>query len=92
MELDEMLGKRVTLRGTAYDAHAGAVLMLPDGITVYVSGLSAWDEQLYGREVELTGVLNREQLGPEPTVTEDGHTHGMVGRPLVLREASWQAV
>lgn len=91
MDLDSLIGQRVTLHGTAFDAHSGAVLMLDDGMTVYVAELPAWDEELVGRAMTLTGLLGREQLGPEPTVAESGaHSHGRTGRPFVLRDASWE--
>lgn len=89
MNLDEMIGSRVTLHGTAADAHAGAVLLLDDGTPVYIDGMPAWDDGMSGQEIALTGVLGREQLGPEPAVDDHGgHRHGMSGTPYTLRDVT----
>jgi hypothetical protein len=91
MELEQMLGQEVTLQGTARDAHAGGLLVLDDGVMVFVAGVPAWDEDVVDRRLVLSGVLARESFGPEPQVTpEGGYTQGMSGEVYVVRDPTWR--
>ncbi|MFI9815572.1 hypothetical protein [Saccharothrix variisporea] len=82
IDLDAHLGRRVTLRGTAHDAHAGAVLV-PEGgePPVYVEHLAAWGADA-GRDVRVTGVL---RLVP-PTTRPRPVSHGLTGAVYVLTD------
>lgn len=83
MDLDVHLGQRITVRGTAHNAHAGAVVV-PEGgeLPVYVQDLAAWGGKV-GQDVRVTGVL---RLVP-PTVRPDGPvSHGLTGPVYVLTE------
>jgi len=51
------IGKTVVIRGTAYDARAGAILELEDRTPIYIAGLTEWDPALNGKPVEVTGLL-----------------------------------
>ncbi|NUT99785.1 MAG: hypothetical protein HOY78_48020 [Saccharothrix sp.] len=82
MDLDAHVGRRVTLHGTAHDAHAGAVVV-PEGgeLPVYVEHLAAWGDEA-GRDVRVTGVL---RLVP-PTTRPGPVSHGFTGPVYVLTE------
>jgi hypothetical protein len=86
-------GEVVTLRGTAFDAHAGAVLLLDDESPVYVEGLSRWSPEEYGKRLEVTGTLRSVKLAPDPVVGEGGtRRHGMAGTQTVVVGATWRVV
>jgi len=86
------LDQAVTLVGTAYDAHAGAIVVLADGIPVYVSGLPEWEARWLRTRVQVSGTLRRRKLAPDPEVGPGGEvSHGMQGEDLVLEGATWSA-
>ncbi|XVV07426.1 hypothetical protein ACQPW3_19430 [Actinosynnema sp. CA-248983] len=86
MDLNVHLGQRITLPGTAHNAHAGAVVVPSGGdLPVYVEHLPAWGGEV-GRDVRVTGVL---RLLP-PTAREDGPvSHGITSPAYVLTEPTW---
>ncbi len=80
----------VVLDGTAYDAHAGAVVMLADNMPVYISGLEEWDDAFFKQRVRVSGTLRRRKLGPDPEVNKAGEvSHGIEGTDFVLDEPNW---
>lgn len=87
----EHVGETVTIRGTACDARAGAMLLLEDETPVYVAGLGSWDDALSGCEVDVTGTLT---LAPSriPRVPPGGEQVHGVGERFVIEDASWAAV
>lgn len=88
-------GERVTIRGTAYDEHAGAVIERPDERSVLVADLDYWPYDVVGRTVEATGRLTSHEISAPAIVGEDGAvTHGIAGdrERLVLLEAEWSVV
>lgn len=92
MDLQDSIGSKVTLRGTADDDAAGAVIAVEDtGKRVFVAGLSHWDKTVRGKAIEVTGTLDRRSIGPEPKVTSTGLvTHGMTGQRFILDGATWK--
>ena len=88
---EEHLGETITLRGTACDARAGAMLLLPDETPVYVIGLFSWDEELSGNEVEVTGQLEKKPSRTPRVPPNEDQSHG-VGERFVIREATWTVV
>ncbi|MCO1575724.1 hypothetical protein M8C13_08115 [Crossiella sp. SN42] len=85
MNLADQAGKTVRLRGTAGNAHAGAVLLRDGEPPVYVAGLSNWGAAA-GLTVEVTGVVT---IVPGPGNTD---RHGLIGDVVQLREADWHPV
>ena len=93
MDFSTMINRRVTLNGTAFNALGGAVVADSDGEwLVYVDGLEWWDDDDYGGNVEITGLLVRESIAPDPVVKHGRHTHGAVGKALIIRDATWRFV
>lgn len=92
MDLHASIGTRVTLRGTADDEAAGAVIVLEDGeSTVFVAGLSHWDKTVRGQPIEVSGTLARRALGPAPRTSSTGLvSHGMAGQRFILDGPSWK--
>jgi hypothetical protein len=85
------LGKPVTLRGTARNAHSGAVIVLSDGATVYLDNLDGWDSTWNKQAIVAHGTLVEEKLAPDPTTNERGEVSaGMYGKALVLTGATWK--
>ena len=76
-DLQEQVGRSVTLHGTALDARAGAIVLLADGTPVYLAGTMEWDEAMVGREVAVTGTLvsrlsDSRRTNPRPRCTTMG--------------------
>ncbi|MFD9892465.1 hypothetical protein ACFWY9_24240 [Amycolatopsis sp. NPDC059027] len=85
---DDRAGQAVTLRGTAGNAHAGAVLVRDQEPPIYVDGLTDWGD-LAGQEVVVTGVLVLRWLTPEPA-TQGVVSHGVSGAVRILHDAVWR--
>lgn len=80
---------RTTVRGTAENAKAGAVIMTTDSAVVNVGGLHAWPKDVVGKPVSATGILET-VTHDEPLVDENGlHRAGMQGDQTILRDAKW---
>ena len=91
MDFSAMTNRKVTLNGVAYNALGGAVVADPDGEwLVYVDGLESWEDADYGKNVEITGLLVRQSIAPDPVVKDGRHTHGAVGKALIIRGARWR--
>lgn len=90
MNLADQAGKTVRLRGTAGNAHAGAVLLRDGEPPVYVHGLSAWGPAT-GQLVEVTGTV---EVLPAPGTTDAAGrvSHGLAGDVIQLRDADWHPV
>ena len=85
LELEQSLGKEVTLHGTARDAKGGAVLLTDDNIPVYIKGLSTWTSGIEGSRVSASGMLKKEKYIPDPKIDDDGGiSQGAIGMQYVL--------
>ena len=90
---DASNGDMVTLRGTALDAHLGAVLLLDDESSVYIDGLARWPSEDYGKRMEVTGTLRSKKLAPDPTPSSGGMPrHGAMGIQTVVEGATWRVI
>lgn len=76
-----------TLRGTAQNAKAGAILEIR-GEGIYVDGLDAWPEDLLGSAVTVTGTLER-RVVPDPARTDGLRAGGLFGEIWILVGAAW---
>jgi hypothetical protein len=82
---DALQEQETTISGKAYNAKAGAVLMIDNDTPVYIEGMREWGDDMIGKKVELTGVISRAQIYPEAK-SEDGIiSQGMSEAPMVLR-------
>ncbi|WNV87989.1 hypothetical protein [Umezawaea sp. Da 62-37] len=87
-DLAGSVGRRVTLRGTAHHAHAGAVLVLEDlDLPVYLDDVAEWGDRA-GTEVGVTGVLRLVESTAGAPAATGGARHGVVGPVYVLTEPS----
>ncbi len=91
--LDGMVDTNATIKGTARNAHAGAVVLTEDRTPIYIDGLQSWSATgMDGRDVEVTGTLRLRSLAPDPVVDDDGAvSHGITGDSYVIENASWKA-
>lgn len=84
------MAKKVTIRGKALDAKAGAVIMVEGSGPVYIEGLDSWPREAFGKAVVATGVLTTKKYIPDP-VGEDGEIRqGAEGEQEVLEGATWK--
>jgi hypothetical protein len=87
------LGKTVTLQGTAHDAKGGAVLMIPNDVPIYIENLPCWPDDVFGKQVSVTGVLRKKKLIPDPYISPDGGiSQGAIGTQTVLENAEWKLI
>jgi len=81
--------KEATLKGTAKDAKAGAVIVVDDGRVVYLEGLDSWPNGSLNKRVEAKGVLVSKKFIPDP-VNENGDIcQGAEGDQLVIERPKW---
>lgn len=93
MDIERFMNDEITVRGTAFDAHAGAVVVTDDGDQMFIEGLPYWSKQDRGKAVEVSGTLRSQKLAPDPTVDADGvPSHGMMGSQLTLERATWRVL
>lgn len=90
MALTSQVDQQVTLRGTARNAHLGAVLVMEDRTPVYIDGLDGWNDAFDFQSVAVTGTLRFRSVAPNATVDDDGAiSHGMAGANYVFEDATW---
>ena len=88
MELEKLIGQKVTLRGIAKDAKGGAVLTTTEGSVIYIKELESWSSELLDKQVSVSGLLNKEKLIPDPVVDKNGaFRSGAFGFQFVLEKA-----
>ena len=87
--LDSQVGSTVTLKGTARNAMAGAIVQLPDRTPIYVAGLERWDSAHNGKEISASGVLRREAPDEVESPTGERST-GFAGGRFVLEGPTWK--
>lgn len=89
LRLSQMVGQKVTLDGTARNAHQGAVLVTDDE-PVYIDGLESWSGKFSNQRVRVTGKLEQRSIAPTPVTGPGGEvSHGIEGDSYVLENASW---
>jgi hypothetical protein len=77
--------RTITFRGTARTGAAGALILVPDELPVYVGGLRRWPAELEGVEVEVTGTVHIQ----EAQVESGARAHGLADDVRVVEDASW---
>jgi hypothetical protein len=91
-EPSQHIGKTVVIRGTAYDARAGAILELEDRTPIYIAGLAERDPVLQGKPLEVTGLLKERAARVPPVPTGGAQLHGLASATFVLENAKWTAL
>lgn len=88
MSLDTKVNTQVTIEGTARNAMAGAVVLMPDRTPVYVAGLERWDSQFDGKKISASGTLRKR--GGDDTQGANGEvSSGISGDHFVLEQPTW---
>lgn len=88
-EPSEHVGETVVIRGTAYDARAGAIVELEDRTPIYITGLAEWDAALHGKAIEVTGLLEQRAARVPPVPPGGPQLHGLPAPTFVLESATW---
>lgn len=89
---NQHIGTTVVIRGTAYDARAGAILELEDRTPIYIAGLAEWDPALQGKPLEVTGLLKERAARVPPVPAGGAQSHGLTSPTVVLENATWTAL
>lgn len=83
---EKMIEKIITLKGRAVDSKAGACLKIKDEI-VFIENISSWDDELYDKELLITGILKLKKIIPDVVIDEDGAiSQGASGRQYILED------
>lgn len=91
MDLASMTDRVVAISGIAQNAVPWAVITDDElSFLVYVEGLRDWDADVYGKTVEVSGLLVHEPVAPEATSVAGRRTHGAVGKAFIMRDAKWR--
>ena len=90
MDIEKLVGQKITLKGIAKDAKGGAVILTPEKVPIYIKDLDSWPPELFDKQLEVTGVLKEEKFIPDPVIDEDGSiSTGAYGDQLVLEHAEF---
>ena len=77
-QLNQHMGERIVVRGTADNAKAGP-MVVGDNIAVLIRDFSWWPEDIRTSEVEVEGVLEREVIeAPESEVIDGTWNLGLL--------------
>ncbi len=81
---------KITLTGIARNGKAGALLQTTDGV-FYIDGLSAWNEGLLNKNVEVTGSVEMEKVDEQDLISDAGEWRaGVSGEKKTLVGAMWK--
>jgi len=90
MELEKLIGQKVSLSGIAKDAKGGAVIITPEGYVIYVKGLEFWPSDYLDKSISVSGLLKKEKFIPDPIIEENGAVStGAYGDQLILENAEY---
>ncbi len=93
MELERLIGQKVSLLGTAKDAKGGAVLITTDENVIYIKGLESWSSELVDKPVLVNGLLKKEKFIPDPKTDKNGGIScGAIGEQLVIINAEYSEI
>ncbi|MFX1256837.1 MAG: hypothetical protein ACFFAN_03180 [Promethearchaeota archaeon] len=86
-KLEDYLGQRVTLIGTAKDAKGGAVLITAEKEPIYIEGIAFWSSNLLDKQITAIGVLKKGKFIPDPIINKDGGiSTGAIGIQFFLEK------
>jgi hypothetical protein len=96
-ELKKAVGKRTELEGKAFDAKAGAVIVIDNSIPVYVPTVDIWPSEVLGKSVKVKGTLRYKEHVPVASVDASGAiSQGKDpdgdSRDYVIERAEWEIV
>ena len=90
MDIEKLIGQKITILGIAKDAKGGAVILTSEKVPIYIKGLDSWSQELYDKQLKVTGVLKEEKFIPDPEIDENGSiSTGAYGDQLVLEHAEF---
>jgi hypothetical protein len=88
-----LIDPSVTIIGKAWNSKAGALVVADSGRSAYIEGLSGWDDDIFGKQVRVTGILRLKKITPDPQVDEWGAVSaGMEGMAKVIEGACWTLI
>ncbi len=85
MDLNNLLGQHVVLKGMAKNAKGWAVLITEDNKVIYIKGLLEWSDKLLDTEITIKGHLKKIKLIQDPQIDNNGAiSQGAYGKQFVL--------
>jgi hypothetical protein len=85
-----LIDSNVTIIGKPSNSKAGALVVADSGGSAYIKGLSAWDDDTFGKQVRVTGILRLKKIVPDPQVDERGAiSASMEGITKAIEGACW---
>ena len=90
-DVNASLGKRITFVGEAANAKLSAMVHT-DAMMLYCIEMADWPDEVHGKQVQVTGVLERTDQF-KATVAKDGAiSQGTAGGDVLLRSVEWELV
>ncbi|WP_046755655.1 hypothetical protein [Kordia jejudonensis] len=92
-DFSKLLGKRITVEGTAANTKFGALVITNDNASIWIDKLESWPAQYNaegdnGKTVIVTGVII-EKFDLPVVVNKNGQSSKTSSRKYVLTEAIW---
>ncbi|GEM_PF-4520274 len=88
--VQQSIGKRITVQGTAVNSKAGAAVRTTAQEIIFIDGLASWGRDA-GKSLEVSGLLQRRKFIPDPQPTPNAPIRqGAEGLQYVFAAARWK--
>jgi hypothetical protein len=84
------VSERVEVRGRAYPAAAGPLVVGDDGRSYYLGGVADWSDDMIGQPVVVTGTPRVRAPQTEVRPRDEEQSHGLTDETTVLDDADWR--
>ncbi len=92
MLCQEVKQDHIIVIGKAENAKGGAIVVSKDNGVYYLEGIDSWDEEIYGKQVKVSGVLlieNFKRTKPKPGIPM---RQEFVGTKKTILKPKWELV
>jgi hypothetical protein len=92
MLCQEVKQDHIVVIGQAKNAKGGAIVVSKDNKVYYLEGIDAWDEDVYDKQVKVSGILkieNFKRTKPKPGIPMRAE---MVGIKKTILKPKWELV
>lgn len=82
----------IVVIGQAKNAKAGAIVITKDSGSYYLEDIDSWDEEIYGKQVKVSGILKIENLKRSKQKPGIPVRQEMVGIKRTILKPKWELV
>ena len=106
--LDNLLGEKIVIEGTAMDGKLGALIDTKDKLSIWINGLNYWPKGYYlggntGEKIRVTGILikkydlpvyiyNKGDIPKSGIPTPEGTDLKKASQRYLLKRAKWEII